>query len=85
MGFCVGFLETPAAVAPGCVDKKDNVALIQTLGGELGASRPELDAGWVEHGHQVGTTGQTVSCLRIVNICVVKGAEGAYDRSLLKL
>jgi len=47
------------------VGKKDNVPLIQALakalGGELGASRPVVDAGWVEHSHQVGTTGQTVS------------------------
>jgi len=47
------------------VGKKDNIPVIaelaRALGGELGASRPVVDSGWVEHSHQVGTTGQTVS------------------------
>lgn len=47
------------------IGKKENVevvaALARALGGELGASRPVVDAGWLEHSHQVGTTGQTVS------------------------
>jgi electron transfer flavoprotein alpha subunit len=59
------------------VGKKENVALVQALakalGGELGASRPVVDAGWVEHSHQVGTTGQTVSP-KLYMACGVSGA-----------
>jgi electron transfer flavoprotein alpha subunit len=59
------------------IGKKDNVpviaALAKALKGELGASRPVVDAGWVDHGHQVGTTGQTVSP-RLYVACGVSGA-----------
>lgn len=47
------------------VGKKENIEVIRSLakafGGELGASRPVVDAGWIDHGHQVGSTGQTVT------------------------
>jgi electron transfer flavoprotein alpha subunit len=47
------------------VGKKENVEIIRNLakalGGELGASRPVVDAGWVDHAHQVGSTGHTVA------------------------
>jgi electron transfer flavoprotein alpha subunit len=46
------------------IGKKDNLpiiaALAKALGGELGATRPVVDAGWLDHSHQVGTTGQIV-------------------------
>ncbi len=35
--------------------------LAKALNGELGASRPVCDAGWVTADHQVGSSGQTVS------------------------
>lgn len=59
------------------IGKKDNIPIIQALatklGGELGASRPVADNEWVDHSHQVGTTGQTVSP-KLYIACGVSGA-----------
>lgn len=47
------------------IGKKENVeavaALARALGGELGATRPVVDSGWVDHARQVGSSGQTVA------------------------
>lgn len=59
------------------VGKAENVRIIEklarALGGEYGASRPVVDAEWVAHDRQVGTTGQTVSP-KLYVACGISGA-----------
>lgn len=59
------------------VGKPENVSMVadlaKALGGEYGASRPVVDAEWVEHNRQVGTTGQTVAP-KLYVACGISGA-----------
>ncbi len=74
----VDLAKAPVIVSAGRgIGKPENVAMVaglaKALGGEYGASRPVVDALWVEHNRQVGTTGNTVAP-KLYVACGISGA-----------
>jgi len=74
----VNLKAAPIIVAGGYgVGGKENFKLIrqlaEALGGEVGASRAAVDAGWIDHDHQVGQTGVTVRP-KLYVACGISGA-----------
>jgi electron transfer flavoprotein alpha subunit len=74
----LGTAEIIVSVGRG-IKEADNIALVQkladALGGELAASRPICDAGWLPMERQVGSSGQTVA----PKLYIAVGISGAIQ------
>ena len=61
------------------IKKQENIALAEqlaaALGGDLAASRPICDAGWLPIDRQIGSSGQTVA----PKLCIALGISGAIQ------
>ncbi|MDE6265890.1 MAG: electron transfer flavoprotein subunit alpha/FixB family protein [Muribaculaceae bacterium] len=87
----VNIKNSPIIVCGGYgVGSKENFALLQeladTLGGEVGATRAAVDAGWADHDRQIGQTGVTVRP-KLYIACGVSGQiqhiAGMQDSSII--
>ena len=87
----VNIKNAPIIVAGGYgVGSKENFDLLfdlaKTLGGEVGASRAAVDAGFVEHARQIGQTGVTVRP-KLYIACGISGQiqhiAGMQERSII--
>lgn len=72
--------DAPVIVAAGAgVDSPEEFALVRelanALGGEVGASRAAVDAGFISHEHQIGQTGHTVR----PRLYIAAGISGAIQ------
>ena len=87
----VNLKGAPVIVAGGYgVGSKENFELLQkladVLGGEVGASRAAVDAGWIDHDRQIGQTGVTVRP-KLFIACGISGQiqhiAGMQDSSII--